>query len=97
MTTDPERGAGSRPMVARTVSVDWAAHGGWAIELPEPTEPIVCDTLKEAQRVAYLCAAQRSPCELIVHDAYHRLLHHELLAVHRRVAAPARPRTAFCP
>jgi len=40
---------------------------------------VTCETFDEAQRVAYLCATHRRPCELIVCDAYHRVLHHELI------------------
>jgi hypothetical protein len=37
------------------------------------------ETLDDARRVAYLCAAHRSPCELIIQDAYHRVLERELI------------------
>jgi hypothetical protein len=40
---------------------------------------LMCQTLGEASRVAYGCAADRRPCELIVRDAYHRVLEHELI------------------
>jgi hypothetical protein len=33
-----------------------------------------CDTLKEAERVAYICAAYKQPCELVACDAYRRAL-----------------------
>ncbi|MGO9901745.1 MAG: hypothetical protein ACLP0J_19120 [Solirubrobacteraceae bacterium] len=32
-----------------------------------------CETLQEAERVAYICAAYQQPCELAC-DAYHRVL-----------------------
>jgi hypothetical protein len=34
---------------------------------------MACDTLEEAERVAYICAAYQQPCGLAC-DAYHRLL-----------------------
>ncbi|MGO9900883.1 MAG: hypothetical protein ACLP0J_14595 [Solirubrobacteraceae bacterium] len=34
---------------------------------------VSCETLEEAERVAYICAAYQQPCELAC-DAYHRVL-----------------------
>ena len=47
--------------------------------MPDQRERVTCETLDDARRVAYLCAARRRPCELIVCDAYHRVLHHEFI------------------
>jgi len=60
-----------------TVNVDHDRHGAWEVELPDGSERVVCETLEDAKRVAYLCAAPRHPCELVVRDAYHRVLHRE--------------------
>ena len=62
-----------------TVNVDCTARGVWEVELPDRAEHVRCETLDDAMRVAYLCAAHRHPCELIVRDAYHRVLHRELI------------------
>ena len=62
-----------------TVRVDLNARGGWQIELSDQRERVTCKTLEDATRAAYRCAAARRPCELIVRDAYHRVLHHELI------------------
>jgi hypothetical protein len=35
---------------------------------------VSCETLEEAERVAYICAAYQQPCELVACDAYRRLL-----------------------
>ena len=59
------------------VDRDW--RGAWEVALPQPCERVRCETLGEARRVARLYAAQRCPCELIVRDAYHRVLQHELI------------------
>lgn len=66
-------------MNAKKVCVDFNMHGAWDVELPYQAEPMICRTLDEATRVAYRCAADRRPCELIVRDAYHRVLRHELV------------------
>ena len=47
--------------------------------MPDQRERVMCETLDDARRVAYLCAAHARPCELIVRDAYHRVIHHELI------------------
>ena len=63
-----------------TVRVDLNGHGGWDVALPDDSEPVTCETLEQARRVAYENAANRNPCELIVCDAYHRVLHRELVS-----------------
>jgi hypothetical protein len=65
--------------VLSAVRVDLNTHGEWEIELPDQSQPVTCETLEDAQRVAYLCAAHRSPCELIVCDAHHRALRREVI------------------
>lgn len=60
----------SASTVLRAVRVDLNTHGEWEIELPDQSEPVRCETLGDAQRVAYLCAAHRGSCELIVCDAF---------------------------
>ncbi|MGO9890853.1 MAG: hypothetical protein ACLP0L_23545 [Solirubrobacteraceae bacterium] len=62
-----------------TVRVDVNGRGGWEVTLPGQRDGITFETLDEAQRVAYLCAAHRHPCELVVRDAYHRVLHREFI------------------
>jgi hypothetical protein len=64
-----ESGAGAAT-VLRAVRVDLNTRVEWEIELPDRSEPVLCETLGDAQRVGYLCAAHRSPCELIVCDAF---------------------------
>lgn len=54
------------------VRVDHNSGGDWEVALPDRAEPITLATLEEAQRVAYLCATLRRPCELILCDAYRR-------------------------
>jgi len=63
-------------MTETTVRVDHDSRG-WSIVVPDRPEPIVCDTLEDASALARLCASHRRPCELVVHDAYHRVLRRE--------------------
>jgi hypothetical protein len=78
-----------------TVRVDHTVHGLWEIALSDQREPLMCKTLAEASRVAQGCAADRRPCELIVRDAYHRVLRRELINTggrpRTRAASNARP------
>jgi hypothetical protein len=53
------------------------------VVIPGHRHRITCETLDDARRVAYLAVAHARPCELIVHDAYHRVLHHELIDGHQ--------------
>jgi hypothetical protein len=56
------------------VSVDPDGRGAWEVVLPDTDDHIVCATLDDARQMAYRTAARRRPCELIVHDAYHRVI-----------------------
>ena len=76
-----------------TVRVDHSIGGSWEIAVSDQREPLVCQTLEEASRVAYRCAADRRPCELVVRDGYHRVLRRELI----NVGAGPRSRPALQP
>ena len=39
--------------VLPAVRVDLNTHGEWEIELPDQSQPVTCETLEDAQRVAY--------------------------------------------
>jgi hypothetical protein len=67
------------PMTPVTVRVDRTCSGEWAVAMSDQAERVMCETLEDARRVAYLCAARARPCELIVCDAYHRVLHSEFI------------------
>ena len=51
--------------------------GAWEIALSGERQRVTCETLAEAQRVAYRCAIDRQPCDLVVLDAYHRVVRRE--------------------
>ena len=60
-----------------TVRVDISVRGAWEVALSDQRERVTCETLEEASRLAYRCAADRRPSELVVCDAYHRVVHRE--------------------
>ena len=76
-----------------TVCVEHRARGGWMVLAPGRARPITCETLEDAERVAYRSLARTRARELIVRDAYHRVLHHELIADSRAAALPPRSPT----
>jgi hypothetical protein len=57
-----------------TIHVDGTARGAWEVVLPARGERVLCRTLDDAVRVGYRFAADGEGCELVVRDAYHRLL-----------------------
>jgi hypothetical protein len=63
----------------RTVRVDLNGHGAWEITLPAQLDPINCESLYEARRAAYRFAAHWHPCEVVMCDAYHRVMHRQLI------------------
>jgi hypothetical protein len=65
-------------------------RGAWEVALPDQPEPISCQTLADARRVATMSAALGPDCELIVQDAYHRVVRSEKLTHGKRKLAPDR-------
>jgi hypothetical protein len=62
-----------------TVRVDLGARGAWEVALPGEGERLTCATLGEAQRIADVWALDHRPCDLVIRDAYHRVLRRELV------------------
>jgi hypothetical protein len=71
----------------RTVRVDLNWHGSWNITLPDQLDPINCGALDEARRVAYRLAAGWHPCEVVICDAYHRVLDRQVIDSYEDAAA----------
>ncbi len=57
-----------------TVQVGRDAGGAWKVLLPDGTPSATCETLSAARRVARRWAQDNPPSELIIHDAYHRVV-----------------------
>jgi hypothetical protein len=49
-------------------------RGKWGVALSEAGMQTRCETLADARRVAYARAAQRDCSELVIQDAYHRVI-----------------------
>jgi hypothetical protein len=64
-----------------TLCIDPDGRGAWDLVISEDREHVSCATLDDAKRVAYRRAADRRPCELIVRDAYHRVIDRELIDI----------------
>lgn len=72
MTALSERGGWHRR--PRTVQVRRTAGGEWEVLFPDETESTTCETLSAARRVARSWAEANAPSELIIRDAYHRVV-----------------------
>jgi hypothetical protein len=53
-------------------------HGHWDVMSSDPETHVVCASLDDARRVAFGRAARRR-CELVVCDAYHRVVLHQVI------------------
>lgn len=60
------------------VRVDLCVRGGWEVA-PPGEERLTCATLGEAETIAHRWAGDHRPCELLIRDAYHRVLRRELV------------------
>ena len=78
----------ARQIAARTrrarVRVGADGRGGWEVAFGDRAARVVCETLGEARHVGFLSTAHRGPCELVICDAYHRVVHHELIQAGQR-------------
>ena len=70
-----------------SVCVQHHPRGSWEVIASEREGRICCETLEEARRIAYLSIQRTRDCELIVRDAYNRVLQRELIRGHRPVRA----------
>jgi len=70
----------SEPNSTATVNVEPGRRGDWQVVVPGEAAPVSCQTLDDAQWVAYLLAADRQPCQVVIRDAYHRVLGRDLIA-----------------
>jgi hypothetical protein len=77
-----------------TVNVDCTGHGTWDGGLPQAGGTVRCgSTLEEAKRVARSSVGRGNRYELVIRDAYLRVLHRELIgANHEPPARPTQPR-----
>lgn len=66
-------------IVSTTVRVERTERGRWEVAAPD-RDRIICDTLDDARRAAYVSAARVAACQLIVQDAYHRVLSREFIS-----------------
>lgn len=83
MRSDARRASAPGPGDVVIVRVLRTRRGRWEVLLPGRRRGTTCETLDDARRIAYLAVAHTRPCELIVHDAYHRVIHHELINGHQ--------------
>ncbi len=74
-----DRRMSPRKLQDRVVLVDRDWHGDWEVSLPGGSTCVTCETLDDARRLAYLHAARILPCELVIRDAYHRVVDHEII------------------
>lgn len=87
MRSETGRSTQLGPATRVTIRVQRTPLGRWEVLVPGRRKGIICDTLDEARRVAYLAVAHKRPCELIVHDALHRVVHQELIAGHQTASS----------
>ncbi len=52
----------------------------WEVSLPARDQRVLCQSFQEAARRGYELAAMEVECEIVVHDAYHRVIRRQHLA-----------------
>jgi hypothetical protein len=74
---------GTARLASLTVCVQHHPRGWWEVITEDGRGRISCETLEDARRIAYLTVAHAKNCELIVRDAYNRIIEHELIERHQ--------------
>lgn len=62
-----------------TVNVDRTLRGAWEVRFPRGGR-VICPTLDAAVREGHRYGAEGEGCELVIHDAYHRVLRREFVS-----------------
>jgi hypothetical protein len=70
----PVAGASMLPTIVR---VDSGVRGAWEV-VSNQGERVTCKTMEEARHAAERLAAGIRPCETVILDAYHRVVHLEV-------------------
>jgi hypothetical protein len=79
MASENQPPAGNPGREPRTVRMGRNGRGIWEIAMPDGHDNVTCETFDDARRAAYLRATRVFPCELIVRDAYGRVVQRELI------------------
>jgi hypothetical protein len=66
-----DRLGGARPTI---VEVRPSATGAWEVLIPDSTYSTTCETLSAARRIGRRWAQDNPPSELIIRDAYDRVI-----------------------
>jgi hypothetical protein len=74
LTAPSADSGGDDPRRPATAEVCHTARGMWRVLLPGETEQLTCETLAVAKRIGARWAQDNPPSELIVRDAYHRVV-----------------------
>jgi hypothetical protein len=74
LTALSSKSGGDDPRRPATAEVCHTARGMWGVLLPGQTERLTCETLTVAKRIGTRWAEANPPSELIVRDAYHRVV-----------------------
>jgi hypothetical protein len=61
-------------MANDTIYVHTDHRGGWEVAIPDQPQPIHCASLPEAEDTARRLASGTDACDLVVHDAYERVV-----------------------
>jgi hypothetical protein len=70
--------------IPTAVFVQPDGRGAWEVALPDHRRHVACATLDDAMQMAHGSIAGRRRCELVVRDAYHRVVRRELIDLDTR-------------
>lgn len=66
-------------MATTLIQIQRRRGNEWEVSIPSRHEQLICNSFQEAARRGYQLAAGEADCEMLVHDAYHRVVRRERL------------------
>ena len=79
MASNNEPPPGDPSREPKMVRVGRNGRGLWEIAMSDGSESVMCETFEVARRAGHAWATRACPCELIVRDAYGRVVQSKLI------------------
>ncbi len=66
-------------MTTTLIQIQRRRGNEWEVSIPSRQQQVICQSFQEASRRGYQLAATEPECDMVVHDAYHRVVRREHL------------------
>ena len=64
-------------MSATLIQIQRRRGNEWEVSIPSRHHRVICNSFQEAAKRGYQLAASEAECDVVLHDAYHRVVRRE--------------------